>query len=248
MDGRLGVSRPFHGENDSPAEADLLLEIHQAIPDLHFGLADFGDPVNHFPEGFGEPPGVKRPARLVEFFDFFWSHGGRGLALGRGVGHLGEEEGAAAGFEHFGNLEAEKGILPGENDLFPILEHGGKNLSPTVRFPELHPGISCPTDTGGNPKGEEEEPQEGGDPDPGFHNIRTTKNPGHPRPPLFILTNSARPGPFEKATAGGQTLLKISKRGLGCQGKTIDSGKPLAPSRSIWHDQAGSISFEGGRQ
>ena len=53
------------GEENSPAKADFFFEVHQAIPDFHFGLADFSDSIHDFPKWFGELPGIKWPARLI---------------------------------------------------------------------------------------------------------------------------------------------------------------------------------------
>ncbi len=61
MDGRLGVSRFFHGENDSSAEADLFFEVHQVIPDSHFGLADFADRTF----GFGKTKNVPFSSMMI---------------------------------------------------------------------------------------------------------------------------------------------------------------------------------------
>ena len=66
------------GEENSPAKADFFFEVHQAVPDFHFGLSDFADPVNDLAERFCEPPGVERSARLVEFFNVLRRNDGRG--------------------------------------------------------------------------------------------------------------------------------------------------------------------------
>ena len=112
------------GEDNSPAKADFFFETHQAVPDFHFGLSDFADPVNDFAERFCEPPGVERSACLVEFLTVLRRNDVRSGPLGRGIGDLGEKKGVAAPQTILkiskggkGKRSLPKSPCPGSNDM-----------------------------------------------------------------------------------------------------------------------------------
>ena len=144
------------GEDDSAPEPDLFFEFHHLISNFHFWFADFGDSIDHLPEGFGEPLGAKRPSRMIEIIEVRGRHGGRGWPLRGGKCYFGEEKGSVLGFEYFGYHEAKKGVIPGQNHLFAVLQISRKYLPPRPDFRQFQSRAPRKGRTKWKPEGEEE--------------------------------------------------------------------------------------------
>ena len=219
-DERSGRGDASYGQEDSSAETDLLFEVHQAVPDFHFRLPDFRDSVNHLPERLDKPPGVKGPARLVKLLGVSGGHSGRRRASGQSIDHLGEIEESAAGFKNLGDPEAEKRILPRQDNLLAFLKRIGKNLPSAVGVPEPHPGAPGEAGAWRNPKKEKQEHEGKGRKACRFHRFPVTEKSAF----LGLTSYPADSARMELSLVSlsfFQNILKISKRLLGCQGKMI---------------------------
>ena len=134
----LKPPRTPSGEDDRATKPHLFFERHDSICDLQFRITDLANAIDHPLEGFGESPGGKRPACLVEVIDVGGCDGWRRGALRIRKGNLGEDQCAALGLEDFGHPEAEERVLPGQHDLLTVAEEGREDLLPCPRLREFH--------------------------------------------------------------------------------------------------------------
>ena len=95
----LKPPRTPSGEDDRATKPHLFFERHDSICDLQFRITDLANAIDHPLEGFGESPGGKRPACLVEVIDVGGCDGWRRGALRIRKGNLGEDQCAALGLK-----------------------------------------------------------------------------------------------------------------------------------------------------
>ena len=126
-------------------------------------VADLPDAVHDPGKRPGEPPGVKRPSRVVQIGDVTGGDARWGRTVRGGEGDPVLDQKAVSGKEAFRHVETELGIPPGEGHRFAVRRHHGEDLLPPALLCQLDPCVTRRCDLRQKPQAKKRERKQSDD-------------------------------------------------------------------------------------